>query len=141
MSRTIDRALFARGIRFECQCSGKCCRFRDGYDHVYVDIEERRRLARLRGMRTATFTRRFCERSGARWQLKSAKAACVFLDRGMCSVYEARPRQCRTWPFWTENMNRVTWKTEVEAFCPGIGKGKLHPASAIEKLLAEDSDS
>ena len=31
---------------------------------------------------------------------------CALLDeeKGQCSVYEARPVQCRTWPFWPENL-------------------------------------
>ena len=36
---------------------------------------------------------------------KNKESKCIFLDKKKCSVYEARPIQCRTWPFWKENMN------------------------------------
>ena len=53
---------------------------------------------------------------------------CVFFDgqsRG-CTVYEDRPRQCRTWPFWESNIrNEAAWKDTCES-CPGSGKGKSH---------------
>jgi Fe-S-cluster containining protein len=32
--------------------------------------------------------------------------ACAFLDGARCTVYEARPTQCRTFPFWKENLRR-----------------------------------
>jgi Fe-S-cluster containining protein len=31
-------------------------------------------------------------------QLRNRKGACVFLDRGMCSIYEYRPGGCRFYP-------------------------------------------
>jgi Fe-S-cluster containining protein len=58
-----------------------------------------------------------------------------------CSVYEGRPDQCRTWPFWPEVMDAKTWKKEVAAFCPGVGKGRLHSAEEIRKNLVLQSKS
>ncbi len=131
MSR-MDRT---EGIRFSCQCSGKCCRFRDGYDRVYVTLEERRNLARALGTSTAAFTRKYCVPAEGRVSLRGADGACVFLSGGLCSVYEARPLQGRTWPFWPVNMSRRAW-SEVSAFCPGVGKGPLIPAATIRRKLA-----
>ena len=40
------------------------------------------------------------------WNPKVQGHDCVFLDRtylpgkAICSLYAARPTQCRTWPFW-----------------------------------------
>jgi len=58
-----------------------------------------------------------------------------FLENKKCSVYTARPMQCRTWPFWKENMNIKKWNEELINFCPGIGKGKLISASMIQKKI------
>jgi len=124
------------GIRFACQCSSKCCRFRDGYDRVYVSLAERRGLARALGVTTAAFTRKYCVPAEGRFSLRGRDGACVFLEKGLCSVYEARPLQCRTWPFWPENMSRDAWR-EVSAFCPGVGKGPLIPAATIRRKLAD----
>ena len=45
----------------------------------------------------------------------SPSSACIFLDRStnQCRIYEARPIQCRTYPFWTPIMASVaTWNAE-----------------------------
>ena len=45
--------------------------------------------------------------------------ACVFFDfeKKGCKIYEARPTQCRTFPFWEYFKNN---QEELEAECPGI---------------------
>ena len=60
---------------------------------------------------------------------------CVFFDNGTrkCAVYDYRPRQCRTWPFWDSNLRSPeTWAETCES-CPGSGTGKLYALEAIEK--------
>ncbi len=140
------------GIRFECQGSGKCCLSRGTHGYVYLTLEDRRRMARHLGLATAEFTRRFCRKEDGWWHLKPANeaapspdqdVACRFLEGNRCSVYEARPAQCRTWPFWPENMKAKAWDREVVSFCPGVaagrrGKGRLFSASEIRGLLEED---
>ena len=65
---------------------------------------------------------------------------CIFLgkDNG-CKVYEARPVQCRTYPFWPEVVNsRTSWTREAKR-CEGIERGKRVPLSRIRKALASQS--
>ncbi|MEE8408220.1 MAG: YkgJ family cysteine cluster protein [Myxococcota bacterium] len=126
---------WSRGLRFDCQRSGKCCTNHGSNTYVYVELDERRRMAAVLGMRTAAFTRNFCQKSYGRHHVKDRGEDCILLDNGGCSVYEARPTQCRTWPFWPENMDPTVWKKEITAFCPGIGKGKLHSAEEIDAQL------
>ena len=48
-----------------------------------------------------------------------------------CTVYDTRPRQCRTWPFWNSNLrSREAWDEAAEA-CPGCNKGDLVPLEQI----------
>jgi Fe-S-cluster containining protein len=59
---------------------------------------------------------------------------CVFFDteNRKCTVYNARPRQCRTWPFWDSNLKSPeAWAATCEV-CPGSGKGKLYQIEHIE---------
>ncbi len=137
-----SRKFWQDGIRFECQGSGKCCVSHGGagqvHGHVYLTLEDRRRLANRLGVATATFTRRYCDKTDGYFHLKSIRGPCEFLAGKSCSVYEARPAQCRTWPFWPENMNARSWNSAVKSFCPGVGKGKLYSASEIEAQLAMD---
>jgi uncharacterized protein len=126
------------GVRFECQGTGRCCVSRGGYGYVYLTLEDRRRLAAHLGMRASAFTRKHCARTDGWYHLRETGPACPYLDGKRCSVYEARPSQCRTWPFWPENMTPKAWQAEVASFCPGVGKGRLVPREEIEALLRQD---
>lgn len=60
---------------------------------------------------------------------------CIFLCKEGCKVYQARPRQCRTYPFWAHVLeSEESWKEEAKS-CPGIGKGKLYTKKEIEEKL------
>lgn len=89
-------------------------------------------------MRTSSFTRKYCEKGHGEFYLKDPDKDCIFLDGTRCSVYEGRPAQCRTWPFWPEHMGARTWSKEVASFCPGIGKGRLWSGEEIRDALRQD---
>ncbi len=132
------RPFWADGIRFECQETGRCCTSRGTYGFIYLTLADRKRLARHLSLTTTAFTRRYCATTDGWVHLKNPDLDCAFLDGKRCTVYEARPSQCRTFPFWPENMKARTWTREIVSFCPGIGKGRLYTADEIAKLMAED---
>ena len=135
----IDPSIYARGIRFACRGCGECCRTRGKYGFVYVSLPERRRLARHLRLSTRAFTVRFCEKSNGFFQLRSIGKDCVFLEGNRCRAHRARPEQCKTWPFWPENMTEKVWRKEVAAGCPGIGTGPLFDAGRIERHLRNEA--
>lgn len=129
-----------QGVRFECQGSGKCCLSHGRYGYVFLNLSDRRRMARFFGLATGQFTRRYCKKNeDGQFHLKSddERDDCLFLENKRCTVYEARPGQCRTWPFWPEVMNAKTWRRDVQSFCPGVGKGRLYSAEEIRAILNE----
>jgi Fe-S-cluster containining protein len=70
---------------------------------------------------------------------------CVFLRGKQCGIYEVRPTQCRTFPFWPETLrSEVRWK-ETCAACEGIGRGPVHDREEImatlNRVLAECHDA
>ena len=65
---------------------------------------------------------------------------CTFLRDRQCSIYETRPQQCRTWPFWEENLDPQVWQDEVASFCPGVGRGRLYTAEEIEAVISGDDE-
>jgi hypothetical protein len=134
----MSRKFYEKGIRFECQGTGRCCVSRGEYGYVYLTLNDRRRMARALGLKTAEFTRAHCAKTEGWFHLKNPDKPCAFLDGKRCGVYEGRPAQCRTWPFWPENMTAKAWEREVVAYCPGVGKGKLHSADEIEAQLRQD---
>ncbi|UCD74817.1 MAG: YkgJ family cysteine cluster protein [Phycisphaerales bacterium] len=134
---------FADGLRFTCTSCGNCCTGPQGY--VWLNAEEGRRIAALLGIEEEVFRRRYARKVGSRWSLNEVHTEhgydCVFLDRqsepekAVCSVYEARPAQCRSWPFWPENLlSRRHWLTTKRVTpCPGMDRGELIPAEEIHR--------
>ncbi len=126
---------FQDGLRFTCTGCGDCCTGAPGY--VWVRDEDIERLASHLGLDVDTFERRYVRRVGVRKSLiEYSNGDCVFFDpqKRNCSVYEARPLQCRTWPFWDSNIkSKATWKQTCKV-CPGSGQGTLYP---VEKILQQ----
>ena len=123
------------GLRFECTQCGDCCTGAPGY--VWVNKAEIGQLAELVGESVADFEKKYVRRVGFRKSLvEYDNGDCVFFDPEArnCTVYEARPRQCRTWPFWSSNLKtEATWAATCEE-CPGSGQGKLHDLQSIAEM-------
>ncbi len=111
---------------------------------------EGRGMAKALGLDEAAFYARYAHKVDGGWSLRERKTEhgydCVFLDRrsspgkALCSLYAARPGQCRTWPFWPENLvSRRAWtKVRRETPCPGIGRGPLIRSEALTPLCGFD---
>jgi uncharacterized protein len=125
------------GLRFQCTQCGDCCTGAPGY--VWVNEEEILALAKLLGLATDDFEARYVRRVGSRKSLiEFDNGDCVFFDgeERKCKVYGARPRQCRTWPFWDSNIRTLqAWKHTCDV-CPGSGAGKVH---SVEEVLAQSA--
>jgi Fe-S-cluster containining protein len=102
---------------------------------VWVEQAEIDAMAELMGMDIAQFERKFVRRVGIKKSLvEYPDGDCVFLDPSTrkCSVYQARPIQCRTWPFWDSNLkSERTWQATCEV-CPGSGQGRVYSLEEIE---------
>lgn len=137
------------GLRFSCldDCS-LCCGGDAG--HVLMTDEEQTAIAGFLGLTEEDFRRRYCRRvgqhlsfdqcmSGIAYSLNErGNGDCVFLDAdGKCAVYEVRPRQCSSYPFWKDVLvSRVRWEREALE-CPGINQGRLYSPEEIRLLLGE----
>jgi uncharacterized protein len=144
MSENTKKELFyEQGLRFECQGSGKCCTSHGEFGFVFLTKEDQKRFAKHMGQTVTAFKKQYCDQTNGIWHLKEDKKNmdCMFLKEKRCSVYEARPNQCRTWPFWPEVMNAKAWKSEVESFCPGVGKGRIWTKAEIELSMAQDLEN
>lgn len=131
----MTQRFWAEGIRFECQGSGHCCTSRGEYGYVYLTRQDRRRLAEHLELTPPQLMEKHLEVTDGHVHLKFPDENCAFLDGKRCSIYEARPTQCRTWPFWPENMSPKAWKEEVVASCAGVGKGRVWSAKEIDELV------
>jgi len=131
---------YKNGIKFECKGSSNCCVSRGSYGYVYLSNIDIIRFANFMKLSINKFKKKYCDKTDGYTHLKETKKNrnCQFLNHKKCSVYIARPTQCRTWPFWKENMNSKKWNKELKKFCPGIGKGKLVTLESIQKNIRED---
>ncbi len=84
--------------------------------------------------------REYLKRVGLRTTIIEHQATkdCIFLQnsagRRDCKVYHVRPNQCRTWPFWPENLaNPGAWNKAARK-CPGINRGRLYSFEEIEQI-------
>src|SRR5262245_772930 len=130
-----EQPWYHAGLRFECTQCGDCCTGAPGY--VWVNNEEIAAIAAVvMPEDPEKFEDLYVRRVGVRKSLKEyPDGACVFLDpvKRNCTVYTARPRQCKTWPWWDSNLKSpATWKQTCEV-CPGSGEGKLHQLGHIEE--------
>ena len=132
---------YAKGLRFECQRSGNCCRNHGTYTYVYLSRPDVDAIAGFLGLTVEGFRRRFCREEDGWTLLRMDEPACPFQEAsGACAIYPVRPKQCATWPFWEENLVEEVWNGPVCACCPGIGRGKLHSAEEIERLARETEE-
>lgn len=128
------------GLRFECTRCGRCCGGAPGF--VWVTDAEIATLARRFGVSDAELRRRYTRQvDGLGISLtETDDYDCVFLDReqGLCTVYEDRPRQCRTYPFWGRVLaSPATWELESD-HCPGIHGSRHWTLTQIRPLARDD---
>jgi uncharacterized protein len=137
---------YAEGLNFTCTQCGNCCGGAPGY--VWVNRDDVIRIAAFLKITPEEMVERYCRKVGGRWSLnegpgpgsaydcvflreenvvkRSGQAAGAKLARRYCSIYEVRPLQCRTWPFWRENLTSpATWK-HAGRNCHGIDHGRRH---------------
>jgi len=124
-----------QGLRFECTRCGNCCT-RPG--PVYFPDSELDRAARHLGLDGKEFRRRYRihRRDGVPALDPGPDLPCTFYDEDAgCTIYDARPTQCRTWPFWPETVHRRRdWETAARD-CEGMNEGERHGVVEIERLL------
>lgn len=130
-----DKPWYKDGLKFKCSGCGDCCTGAPGY--VWVNKEETETMAKLLKMEHEDFQDQYTRKIGIRRSLKEfSNGDCVFFDNESrkCEIYSARPRQCKTWPFWDSNLRTKEDWEQTCADCPGSGVGKLYQLDEIEEL-------
>jgi Fe-S-cluster containining protein len=126
---------YQAGLRFTCTRCGHCCSGEPGFvwvtdeDLAAIAAHQGESLETIRGLYTRWTTR-------GRTLREKGNGDCVFYDsRAGCTIYPARPPQCRTWPFWESNVETPQAWQRAGSGCPGCDKGDLIPAEEITKRL------
>jgi len=130
---------YADGLRFSCRPECRyCCGVEPGY--VFLTPDDIDRLTEHLRLEVPLFLHQYCRKvpMGSFHYISLIETVhhdCIFLSEHGCTVYEARPIQCATYPFWnTILVDRKTWEQE-SSWCPGIGTGRLYSRDEIDQLL------
>jgi Fe-S-cluster containining protein len=144
MSSKKSNPWYKAGLAFACQMCGRCCAG-PGEGYVWAGKEEITRMAKILNLTPEEFKRKYTRRVAFRYSLieKQPGKDCIFLRKNgqgqpVCEVYAERPVQCRTWPFWKENLrSRSAWRQAAET-CPGIDQGFWYSQADIDAIRDGD---
>ena len=132
------KKFYENGLRFQCQMCSYCCSAEPGY--VYLTENDISAASAAMGTDKETFISLYCRLVDfGLYHLVSLRERsdydCIFLTEKGCAIYNARPLQCRTYPFWKNVLDsQESWENESHS-CPGIGKGRVVSKSEIERIM------
>jgi Fe-S-cluster containining protein len=149
---------YADGLQFTCSQCGNCCTGGPGF--VWLTREEIVKLAEFLKLTPEQTVEQYCRKVDGRWSLTEVRTPagtydCVFLKeiptsprrktttgddisvehtRKGCSIYPVRPLQCRTWPFWPENLSsKKSWDFAARR-CHGINTGRTFSLAQVQTI-------
>lgn len=108
------------GIPFKCQQCGRCCTGAPGY--VWLKEEDEERIIELLKISKAHFRNQYTRTVNGALSLKEMHGSydCIFFKDRKCMIYQARPIQCRTFPFWRSNLESEASLIDATMNCPGV---------------------
>jgi Fe-S-cluster containining protein len=133
---------YTEGLRFSCTRCSTCCRFESGF--VFLSEKDTSVLTDALCMKFEDFIDTYC-----RWipsmngidklSLKEkSNKDCIFWalePNAGCLIYNSRPLQCRSFPFWSSILNNKTnWALTAKS-CPGMDNGNLFSQDSIKEWL------
>ncbi len=135
MPREINVPWYRDGLSFRCTQCGNCCTGAPGY--VWLTRDEIDGIAAF--LNRKELGPEHLRRVGSKYSLTEDRRTgdCCFLKRlpdgkRVCGIYPVRPLQCRTWPFWDDNLESPDTWADAATGCPGMNKGPRHTFVQIE---------
>ena len=124
---------YQQGLKFECTGCGECCKIPGG--QVEISEKEAEGIAEYMDLPVDILLDDYCTITKGRILLKeNTRKACIFLKENRCIVYPVRPLQCRTFPFWPENLEAISRWERLGDYCPGINSGEFFSFHRIQKI-------
>lgn len=126
------------GLCFSCTQCGDCCTGDPGV--VWVTEEDIAHIARVTGKSIGEIRLFHTRIVGGRISLREhPNGDCTFFhpEKRNCTIYEARPTQCRTWPFWKSHLESPQDWEQVTRECPGAGQGEFFSLEEVERRASE----
>ena len=136
MTKKLPQIWYEEGLKFKCTGCGKCCTGSNGY--AWLTEADVLGLARHLNLSVNKFLQKFTRYVNGSYALLDAPGTdrCIFLEGKQCRVYEARPSQCKQFPFWPGVVaSKEEWES-LKSECEGIDhpEGKHFSKEEIEEL-------
>lgn len=134
-----NKPWYAEGVRFHCTGCAACCQ---GEGLVVIkDDEDLENMAAALSISVDDFIQKYTQMAEGHLCLidKPHSTDCIFLEGKACRVYEGRPKQCRTFPFWQSVMRSKRCWDEEKVRCEGLDhpEGKHFSLEEIEAGLSQ----
>jgi Fe-S-cluster containining protein len=134
---------YGAGLSFECQQCGRCCSG-PGEGFIWTTQPEIELIAKHLMMTEEDLQRKFLRKMALRTTIVEHPISkdCIFLQRTggrkQCVIYPVRPNQCRTWPFWPENLSDPYSWNMAAGCCPGINRGRHYSSKEIDEIAKNE---
>lgn len=126
----MSKKWYKEGLRFVCTGCGKCCTGAPGY--VWVSDVEITEIAQFLQISFEECVKKYTRKVAGRTSLLEDYRSydCIFFKDNQCQIYASRPKQCRSFPWWLENLKtKKDWEKEALR-CEGIN----HPDAPLISL-------
>lgn len=104
------------------ECNGKCCAGSNGY--IFVTDDEIGNIAKFLGESEELVRGCYTKKVGNLISIREREVTkynyeCLFFDSktGLCKIYEVRPLQCITFPFWDSAKDHMQLLKQI---CIGV---------------------
>jgi len=87
--------------------------------------------------------KKFLKRVGLRTTIieQAGTKDCIFLEESAtgrkCTIHPVRPSQCRSWPFWPDNLAGANSWNKAAQLCSGINRGRCYSFEKIQRIKKE----
>jgi Fe-S-cluster containining protein len=134
----MSESWYKDGLRFHCTGCGKCCTGAPGY--VWLTKLEMAAIADFLSIPLDLFVRKYIRQKDNKYSLiekRQQNFDCCFLQGKKCLIYPVRPRQCKTFPWWQQNLqSKESWEHAATS-CEGINDtAPIVPFETIEENLS-----
>jgi len=128
---------YKEGLKFKCTGCGQCCT--GGPGAVWISQQDITAMSEQLNITENEFLNNYTRIVDGKRSLIEDPISydCVFLKENKCSLYSVRPMQCRTFPWWQQNLtSKKAWK-DAARWCEGINHrdAPVVPLSDIESSL------
>lgn len=138
----VENALSGEEFKWTCTACGRCCR---GPGAVYFTENDLSKIRQYLNLDNPTksnqqkwnnLLKRLVQKKQNNFFVHQTEDACMFLSEdNKCTIYEVRPLQCRTFPFWTSNFEDKESYKALRALSPGVRNGRGQSFSNQEVVI------